>query len=146
MAAGQSLPSPPRQVRLERIELHGGIPRFDEIVVTHGTNVWSSKNWEANWMKKGREGIATKSIAIVPSEDIMLLEDVHIAFNKRGKVSGRKKRVFGCWLNMQFLNDDGKFKLSGQELDGIAKKMRQRQNFTLELHFSSVLVEELSSM
>ena len=136
-AAGQSLPSPPRRMHLERIELCGGSPRFDEIVVTCGTNKWSSKNWEANWMKKSRKGIATKSIAIVPSEDIELMEDVHVAFNKRGKVSGRKKRVFGCWLNMQFLNDDGKFKLSGQELDGIAKTMmRQQQNFTLELHFA----------
>ena len=138
-AAGQSLPSPPQQMRLERMQLCGGVPRFDEICITRGTNKWSSKNWGANWMKKSREGIATKSIAIVPSEDIKLMEDVHIAFSKRGKVSGRKKRVFGCWLNMQFLNDDGKFKLSGQELDGIAKTMRrQRQNFTLELHFGSM--------
>jgi len=137
-AAGQSLPSPPRRMRLKRIELCGGVPRFDEIVITCGTNKWSSKNWRADWMKKSREDINTKSIAIVPSEDIEVMEDVHVAFNKRGKFSGRKKRVFGCWLNMQFLDDDGKFKLSGQELDGIAKKMRQRQNFTLELHFSSV--------
>eukprot|EP00563_Minutocellus_polymorphus_P018339 CAMPEP_0197719976 /NCGR_PEP_ID=MMETSP1434-20131217/3498_1 /TAXON_ID=265543 /ORGANISM="Minutocellus polymorphus, Strain CCMP3303" /LENGTH=322 /DNA_ID=CAMNT_0043304769 /DNA_START=153 /DNA_END=1117 /DNA_ORIENTATION=- len=135
-AAGERLPSPPTQMCLERIELTGGLPRFDEVVFTCATKKWSSKNWVANWMKKSREGIGNKSITIVPSEDIKLMQDVHIAFNKRGKVSGKKRRVFGCWLNMQFVNDDGKFKLSEQELDGIAKsKKRRRQNFTVDIYF-----------
>ena len=138
-AAGESLPSPPTQKHLEQIELTGvtgGVPRFDEVVITCGKNKWSSKDWEKSWKMKRREGAWKISISVVPTEEILLTQDVHVAFNKWGKVSRKKKRVFGFLYNMQFLIDeDGKLlKLSGQELDDIAKHKRN-QNFEVEVYF-----------
>ena len=133
-AAGEDLPSPPTQKHLEGVQLTGGVLRFDEVVITCGKNKWSSKDWDAGWMAKRREGIGSKAISVVPTEEILLTQDVHMAFNKWGKVSRKKKRVFGFWYNMQFINDEGTLKLSGEDLDGIAKHKRNH-NFEVEIYF-----------
>jgi len=136
-AAGESLPSPPTRLRLDRIELSGGVPRFDSVVITCSRKKWSSKDWDGDWIKTSREGIGSKSISVVPAEEVVLTQDVHVAFNKVGRVSRRTKRVFGCWFNLQFLSDGGRLKLRGAEMDGRRdKKQKWNNNFAVEICFA----------
>lgn len=146
-AAGLDLPSS-KIMKLNKIIVSAGSPTFASVAISCASSAngkWKLKpvepeqrsNSGSSRGNKSCDGAVAHVICLKPKDSILLSNDVHVAFNEKIRTSWKKKRIFGFWFNVQFLNDNGILKLSGSEIDGIARS-RSATDFTVEVHLSKL--------